>query len=204
MAAELDVDAVGPPLPRRRGRGYHRRRRGKEGPMRKAAVMAAAMLALAGCDRIGLFPGGGDADTSRSVGDNRTAGDGSPQNAAQVADAGVTRSRSLLGFGGGEPAAPAGPGDKVPTAIPAGARMVPPDLLVGRWSDDGNCKAAIEFLPDGSFRAANGEGGNWSLAGDRLTLTGAGGRYELRIQALDADTVVTQMADGSTGQSTRC
>ena len=168
--------------------------------MRRTALIAAALLALTGC---GLIPGG---DTGNDSAGNDSAGNAAAENMATAnqvggpSDAGVTRSRSLLGLnGGGE-----GLGDKTPTAIQAGAQNIPAEMLLGSWSDDGNCKQAIEFLADGSFRAANGEGGRWGLEGDVLTLTGAGGRYQLRITSIDAGRVTTQNPDGTPGQSTRC
>lgn len=167
--------------------------------MGKAAFLMAALLALAGCDR--LFP---QADNGSADGGDVRNEARSPSGNDQIADAGVTRSRSLAGLTGAGNAEQAGLGGKEPTAIQAGAQSFPPEMLLGAWSDDGNCKQAIEFLADGSFRSYNGEGGSWTLAGDLLTLEGAGGRYQLRIQAIDGGRVVTLNPDGSTGQSTRC
>ncbi|MGZ8310736.1 MAG: hypothetical protein ACXWUP_04965 [Allosphingosinicella sp.] len=162
--------------------------------------MAVALLALAGCDRFGFFPGGATGNDSKSAAADNAATASARPKANGPSDAGVTTSRSLAGLSGGQQ----GLGDKEAGAIQAGAQSFPAEMLLGSWSDDGNCKLGIEFRPDGTFQNANGEGGNWSLEGDVLTVSGGGGRMQLRIQSIDAGRVVTINPDGTTGQSTRC
>lgn len=149
----------------------------------------AAALALAGCD---LFPTAGDA-----------GGNAAANQAGNVSDAGVTRSQSLAGLRGGAAGSkdPAGAGEVVPAsaggAIEAG-------LLIGRWSDTGDCKTSFEFRPDGTFTTSDGGEGSWTLAGDALVLAGGNGSAELRISALDAREMVAVDGDGRIGRSARC
>ena len=163
-------------------------------------VVALAWLGLAGCDRLG-FGQGNPADANRSA--DADAGNDSRADAAAaqngISNAGITRSRTFAGLTGG------GTGGKDPGAIPASAPgPIQSGLLVGRWSDDGNCKQDFEFLPDGTFRTFEGVEGGWSLDGETLTLTGPGDALQLTLRTLDADRLVVVNADGTTGQSTRC
>ena len=168
--------------------------------MRQATILAAAaLLALAGCDRLGLGSGG-EATVSGNI-DNGTSVPAVPAApAASPADAGVTTSRSFAGFngnsgGGKDPAA------AVPAGAPGGAR---PELLVGRWSDDGDCKRDVEFRRDGTFRSYTGGEGTWALAGDVLTMTGGAGTFRLRLQSVAPDAMVTVNEQGTVGRSARC
>jgi hypothetical protein len=169
--------------------------------MKKVTIMVAlAWLGLAGCDRLG-FGQKDSADINGSAeaeaGNESRADAGSAQNG--ISDAGITRSRSFAGLTGG------GTGGKEPGAIPASAQgPIQAGLLVGRWSDDGNCKQDFEFLPDGTFRTFEGVEGGWSLDGETLTLTGTGDPLQVNLRMLDADRLVVVNADGTTGQSTRC
>lgn len=162
-------------------------------------IAALACLGLAGCDRLGF--GQDEAADNGSVeagAGNEVRADAGPVR-NDISDAGVTRSRSLAGLTGG------GIGGKDPGAIPAVAPgAIQPGLLVGRWSDDGNCKQDFEFFPDGTFRTWEGVEGGWMLDGDRLTLTGAGDPLQVTLRAIDADRLVVVNPDGSSGQSTRC
>jgi len=47
------------------------------------------------------------------------------------------------------------------------------DWIVGRWGDP-DCQTVVEFQGNGTF-AINGSEGQWSLDGDALTMSGAGG-----------------------------
>jgi len=163
-------------------------------------VVALAWLGLAGCDRLG-FGQKDPADTNGSAetdaGNDARADAGS---ANGISDAGITRSRSFAGLTGG-----GSTGGKDPGAIPASAQgAIQPGLLVGRWSDDGNCKQDFEFLADGTFRTFEGVEGGWSLDGETLTLTGPADPLQVTLRTLDADRLVVVNADGTTGQSTRC
>jgi hypothetical protein len=155
--------------------------------MRAIATVAAAaaLVTLAGCDR--LRGGGATANNATNASANASAG-AQPQGnqaGAQGADAGK------LNAGGG--------------AVPAASGAVQLDrtYLMGRWTDDGDCGNVIEFTQDGRFIAANGGTGLWNLDGDRLTMTGRA-TATLRIVPIDQDTMTVINADGSLGRSTRC
>jgi hypothetical protein len=147
---------------------------------------AAALVTLAGCDRLGI--GGGTANSSANA-------------AAGNASAGGKEA-------GGNAAAPAADAGKDPaaTATPAAASGVVLDrtFMMGRWADAGeNCGEAIEFTQDGRFVAGNGGTGLWNLEGDRLTMTGRD-TATIRVVPIDQDTITVINADGSLGRSTRC
>ena len=169
--------------------------------MTKAWLVAGFAVALGGCDYVSFGVGGNDSNSAAAnaaapANGQASAADGTP------AGAGVTTSRSLAGLGVGN----AGTGGKDPSAgaTPAGASAIDPQLLVGRWTDDGDCKRDIEFRPDGTFLSYTGGEGSWALSGDVLTLSGANGSFELRLQSLDDDTMTTLNAQGAVGRSTRC
>jgi hypothetical protein len=89
-----------------------------------------------------------------------------------------------------------------PARAPAHIR-VDQAYLVGAWTDDGDCADAVRFISDGRFVLADGGGGNWSLSGDRLTMTGSK-VVAVRIVPIDRDRIRILHADGSRGSSTRC
>lgn len=149
---------------------------------------AAAVLALGACDRLGI--GGGNAASNAS------------------ANASTNASEENKDGGGGNAQADAGIGGKDPAsggAIPAGAGGVNLDraYVMGRWTDDGDCAAAVEFMEDGRFVASNGNEGLWHLAGDRLTMQGERALV-LQIVPIDQNTMNVVNPDGSLGRSTRC
>jgi hypothetical protein len=151
---------------------------------------AAALVTLAGCDRI---RGGGAANGTANASGNAANGTQSAGNqaGAQSADG----AGGKLNEGGG--------------AIPASSGPVRLDrtFLLGRWSDDGDCSAdgnsVIEFTQDGRFIAANGGVGLWNLDGDRLTMSG-NQTATIRLVPIDQDTMTVINADESLGRSTRC
>ena len=168
--------------------------------MSKAVILVAfACLGLAGCDRLGLGqgdPAAGNGSNEAAAGNEAQAGNASR---AAINDAGITRSRSFAGLTGGSQSG------KDPVAVPAAAQgAIDPGLLVGRWSDDGNCKATFEFLADGTFRTFEGGGGGWSLDGPTLTLTGPGESMQITLRSIDSQRLVSVNPDGTFGQSTRC
>ena len=79
-----------------------------------------------------------------------------------------------------------------------------PAMLTGRWGDNGDCTKDIVFNADGTFRSYTGGSGAWSLNGDRMTMTGAGGAFEVRVSLVDQNTLMIGNADGSIGMSQRC
>ena len=145
---------------------------------------AAALIALAGCDRLG----GGGAAANNGAG-NAAAGnsaDGTRDNAAA-------------------PAADAGKLNEAGGAVPAAAGGIALDraFVVGRWTDNEDCDNAVDFMQDGRFLAANGTGGLWNLDGDELTMTGSD-TVVIRIVPIDRNTITVVNRDGSLGRSTRC
>jgi hypothetical protein len=76
-------------------------------------------------------------------------------------------------------------------------------FLIGRWTDDGNCSNAIDFVADGSFRLTAGGSGRWTLEGQRLTFIGDS-TISARVARVDANTITLTHADGRVGRSTRC
>ncbi|MDQ4087265.1 MAG: hypothetical protein M3177_04515 [Pseudomonadota bacterium] len=167
--------------------------------MTKTMILGAALVALAGCDYVSLGTGGNE-NASSDAGLNSGAANAQSA-AATPADAGVTTSRSLAGLSGD------GGGGKDPAGgvMPAGAQGgIDPAQLIGRWTDDGDCKRDIEFRPDGTFRSYGGGEGSWEVAGDVLTLSGQGGTFRLQLQSVGPDAMVTVNEQGMQGQSTRC
>jgi hypothetical protein len=156
--------------------------------MRAIATLAAAaaMLALAACDRLGIGGGGEAANGSANASANASADAGKDPaaNAAQAAD---------------------GDKDVAGDAVPAAAGGVTLDraYVAGRWTDNGDCSVAVDFGLDGRFSANNGAGGLWNLDGDRLTMSGSS-TLTLQIVPIDQDTMNVVNPDGSLGRSTRC
>ena len=163
-------------------------------------LAATAMLALAGCDRIPFLQG----DQSEANAANANAAAGNASASVAPGDAGVTSSRSLAGLSGntGE-GAQGGQSGKDPVAVQAGSGRLDP-RLVGRWTDNGDCKVAAELRPDGVFVAPNGAQGRWEVVGSDLIFRGAGGEFRLRLDEVEPDRIVTTNQQGQTGGSTRC
>jgi hypothetical protein len=163
--------------------------------MRHLILASTAILALAGCDRL-PFLGGGDVEANGSV----AAGNGANASNA-AADAGITSSRSFAGLGNDTQ----GQGGKDPAAVQtasAGGAVDP--RLVGRWTDNGDCKVVTEFRPDGTFVASNGNVGNWAVEGNDLIFSRNGESMRLRLDSIEANRIVTTTPQGQSGPSTRC
>lgn len=114
---------------------------------------------------------------------------------------------------GNEAAAPAnettGAGVKPADAAPAntaadagGSATLDHAYMVGRWTDDGDCTAVTEFRADGSFLYPWGDTGQWTLAGDQLTL--AGNPSPFTVRAIDRNTLERTGAGGTPHRATRC
>lgn len=94
-----------------------------------------------------------------------------------------------------------------PTAAeaPAQAGNAPtPEMLVGRWGDNGDCTKDITFAEDGTFRSYTGGSGTWSLAGDVMTMSGAAGTFQVRVSILNGNQLLIGNPDGTIGISQRC
>ena len=163
--------------------------------MKAIAMAAVALVALAGCDRIGT---GGKAQGN----DAANAGNGNAP-----ATGGKPRSRG----GDVQAAADAGPGlgQEPAGAIQAsagtgsGGAVVDRAYLLGRWTDTGDCDNAVDFNPDGRFVGFDGTVGQWALAGDRLTVT-RDRTLTLQLVPIDQNRMSVVNPDGSLGESSRC
>jgi hypothetical protein len=89
-------------------------------------------------------------------------------------------------------------------AASAAATVLTPAMLVGSWGDNGDCTKDIVFNADGSFQSYTGGAGRWTLSGDRMTMSGTGGTFEVGVQLLNADQLMILNPDGSYGISQRC
>ena len=147
------------------------------------AAATAALLALAAC--------GGE-----KAGDANLSSANQSQDAAGPGPAAAAR----------DPAAPppaeaaVGAGNSATAASPSGEIRA---LLIGRWTDDGNCAAATEFRADGTFDSMVGNG-RWTLENEYLTLAGAGPDAEVAIQEIDRTEMATVSPTGRIGRWTRC
>lgn len=90
-----------------------------------------------------------------------------------------------------------------PVAEQAGATTLTREFLVGAWGDNGDCGAPIRFNADGTY-AINGAPGQWTLEGDIITMSGAGGTFQLRAQVLNDHQILIGNPNGSIGLSQRC
>lgn len=101
------------------------------------------------------------------------------------------------------PAPGAKPSAATSAVAPAGAAPTAA-VLVGRWGDNGDCAKDIVFNADGTFASYTGGVGNWSLDGEVMTMRGAGGTFQVRVEVIDANRLMIQNPDGSIGVSQRC
>ena len=169
----------------------------------RISAAAAFAVALGACNPAALFGGGQPQANDGAAADQNTNSQAGQANAADrpaPGDAGVTSSRSLAGLMGGD-----GGKDPATGAIPASAGgMFSRSDVIGGWADDEFCKTLITLGPDGGFTAHDGSQGRWSLDGDVLTLSGAGGNFSVRIQSIEGGIMTVVQANGSIGRSRRC
>ncbi len=78
------------------------------------------------------------------------------------------------------------------------------NFLIGTWSNAGDCTTTVAFAADGGYATADGLQGQWTLAGDTLTLQGEAGSSTMTIIPIDRDTMEVVGEDGSHERSTRC
>jgi hypothetical protein len=79
-----------------------------------------------------------------------------------------------------------------------------PEMLVGRWGDNGDCTKDIVINADGAFRSYTGSAGRWTLEGNILTMSGDAGTVQLRVATAGENTLIIGQPDGSFGTSQRC
>lgn len=99
-----------------------------------------------------------------------------------------------------------------PTAMPAlpatvaqalsMTRPIEREMLIGRWTDDGDCGNIIEFFRDGRFVVPTGDG-RWTLNGERLSFIG-NTTVNARVRGIGRNRIILIHEDQSIGQSIRC
>jgi hypothetical protein len=97
-----------------------------------------------------------------------------------------------------------GPAVHAQLSTPGARQAVDREFLIGTWSDQGDCSTTVAFTADGGYATADGAEGQWSLAGDTLTLSGEAGATRLTIIPIDRNTMEVIGEDGSHDRSTRC
>ena len=151
--------------------------------MRASMHMAAmaALLSLAAC--------GGDTGAANDAAGNQTnSAAPEPANTATAdkpADAPASN----------------GAGPSATAASPSGEIRA---LLIGKWTDAGDCAAATDIRSDGSFASTAAGEGRWELSNEYLTLTGSRATVELAVQEIDGGTMTTINPMGRIGRWTRC
>ena len=148
----------------------------------------AALLALTACG------GEGSGEANDSSTNQANAAAAAPADGKDPAAANAT-----------EEAAPhaADAGEGGPRATAASPSSEIRALLIGRWTDSGDCAAATDFRADGTFTSPAGTG-RWTLDSEYLTLSGAGPDAELAVQVIDRREMDTVSPMGRIGRWTRC
>lgn len=75
-------------------------------------------------------------------------------------------------------------------------------MLIGRWTDTGDCSNIVTFFTDGRFTVPSGAG-TWTLVGERLTFRGSS-TVSARARAVGENRIFLIHDDGTIGQSIRC
>lgn len=148
---------------------------------RIVTMMAAALVLLAGCNR-------------------HENADATHNEAAGVADAGKAADNGPAASA----AAATDPGKNGAAAVATADTGVNNRWLVGRWTDNGDCKGAIELLDGGVFRNDDGSQGQWALDDNRLVLSANGNQIAMIVERTNSDVMTLTYNDGSIGRSTRC
>ena len=97
-----------------------------------------------------------------------------------------------------------GPAHQEGSRTGAALLALTPARLLGRWGDNGDCAKYVIFRGDGTYRSYNGGEGGWRLAGERLTMTGENGTFELTVRLIEGNRLRIVNPDGSVGISQRC
>ena len=158
----------------------------------KAMLAAAAALGLAACGGSGnentVNAGGNQAN---AVAEANASSDGKDPAATDAnAEAAAT------------PASEAKEGGPSATASSPAAEIRA--LLIGRWTDGGNCAGGTEFRENGTFTSADAGTGQWAQSNEYLTLSGDRATVELAVQEIDRSAMVTINPQGHLGHWTRC
>ncbi|HEY0114759.1 MAG TPA: hypothetical protein VGB54_03460 [Allosphingosinicella sp.] len=93
--------------------------------------------------------------------------------------------------------------DPAPAADRGGSQEITESWFAGRWADSRDCtRDPVVFRPDGTFVAANGGTGRWSVTGgDTLVLEAGGRSQEMQLRRVSDDEVGVV---GTGGASYRC
>ena len=158
----------------------------------KAILAAAAALGLVAC--------GGSGD------ENAVNAAGNQANAAAEANASEDGKNPAAADANAQeaspPAADAKEGGPSATASSPAAEIRA--LLIGRWTDGGNCAGGTEFRENGTFTSADAGTGQWAQSNEYLTLSGDRATVELAVQEIDRSAMVTINPQGRIGHWTRC
>lgn len=107
------------------------------------------------------------------------------------------------------PDATVGRSTRCPPPVPATAaaavamsRRFGRRFLTGRWTDTGDCNAAIYFYSDGRFTVPTGDG-RWTLDGEQLSFIG-NTTITARTRSVSRDRILLIHPNGTIGQSLRC
>jgi len=96
------------------------------------------------------------------------------------------------------------PADAVAETGGASPAAIDASLVVGRWTDTGDCANAVEYTADGRIVAPDGSTGLWQLNGNQLTMTGPNGSRTMQITSIDQSAAYAVNPDGSVEASQRC
>ena len=158
----------------------------------KAILAAAAALGLAAC--------GGSGD------ENNVNAAGNQANVAAEANASEAGKDPAAADANAQEAAPGA--NEVKEGGPSATASSPAAeiraLLIGRWTDGGNCAGGTEFRDNGTFTSADAGTGQWAQSNEYLTLSGDRATVELAVQEIDRSAMVTINPQGRIGHWTRC
>jgi hypothetical protein len=154
---------------------------------------AAAALGLAAC-------------TAGSVEENMVSEDGNQANVGAEANTSEGGKEPAGADANAQAAAPGANEAKEggPSATASSPAAEIRALLIGRWTDGGNCAGGTEFRDDGTFTSADAGAGRWEQSNEYLTLTGDRATVELAVQEIDRTDMVTINPQGRIGRWTRC
>jgi hypothetical protein len=158
----------------------------------KAMLAAAAALGLAAC--------GGSGD------ENNVNAAGNQANVAAEANASEAGKEPAFADANAQEAAPGANEAKEggPSATASSPAAEIRAMLIGRWTDGGNCAGGTEFRDNGTFTSADAGTGPWAQSNEYLTLSGDRATVELAVQEIDRSAMVTINPQGRIGHWTRC
>jgi hypothetical protein len=81
---------------------------------------------------------------------------------------------------------------------------VTPEMLVGRWGENGDCTRDLLINADGTFLTYTGSSGTWTLDGNILTRASSGTTSQVWVGTIGTDQLVLGQRNGSADVSRRC